>query len=104
MRILYKIFFMPIYYYLFLFITASILIITIRSLVLRKKDIPSKLYTEALKNENSGHLKAAVVIYENALHEVKKNRFHGGLRNKILEKLKVLHTVIAYETMESEKV
>lgn len=68
-----------------------------RSAVLRKKNIPVELYVEALKNENSGDFEAALVTYETALDEVKKIRFHSTLKNKIIGKLKLLHTIIEYK-------
>lgn len=64
----------------------------------RKKNVPVELFAEALKNENSGQFETALVTYERALNEVKKTRFQGSsLRSKILNKLKVLHTVIDYK-------
>ena len=71
----------------------------IRSLVLRNKSLPVTLYVEALRNENSGHFEEALVTYQNALMEVKKEKFQygGSLKNKITEKLKVLHTIIEYK-------
>ena len=67
--------------------------------MLRKKSIPVILYVEALRNENSGHFEEALATYENALMEVKKEKFKygGSLKNKITEKLKVLHTIIEYK-------
>lgn len=87
---------MPFYYYLFLLILLSIIILVIRFFVLRKKNISVELYAEALKDENNGHFEAAVVTYESALNEVKKIRFHNDLKNKIIEKLKILHTSIEF--------
>ena len=49
---------------------------------------------EAQKNENDGHFEEAVITYESALDEVKKFRFHGNLKNKIIGKLKVLNTAM----------
>ena len=62
----------------------------------KRKNIPVRLFAQALKNENSGHFEEAVINYQNALDEVKKVRFHGDLENRIVAKLKVLNTVIAY--------
>jgi hypothetical protein len=69
----------------------------IRSLVLRKKNISVELFARALKNENSGQYEEAVVLYESALTEVKKVKFHHGLESKIIEKLKLLHTIVDYQ-------
>ena len=68
-----------------------------RPLFVKGKNISVKLFFEALRNENSGHFEEAVVTYETALNEVKKRRFHGCLKNKIVEKLKILHTAIDYQ-------
>jgi hypothetical protein len=60
--------------------------------------MPYLLFTEGLRNENEGDYEAALKAYEDALIEVKKNRFYSnGMKNKIIEKLKVLNTVIAYK-------
>jgi hypothetical protein len=88
---------MSLYYYFFLIIGLSLLFLLVRSLVLQKKTISSRLFVEALRDENCGHFEEAVVTYENALCEVKKRRFHSGLKNKIVDKLKVLHTAIEYK-------
>lgn len=77
-----------------------IIIITIpviSSILVRKKNLPVTLFIEAQKNENDGHFEEAVVTYESALDEVKKFRFHTSLKNKIISKLKVLNTAIAYK-------
>ena len=75
-----------------------VLLITsiISSFFLKKKDLPVELFVEGLKNENDGHFDEAIIKYENALNEVKENRFHRELKSKIIQKLKVLHTIIEY--------
>jgi hypothetical protein len=87
---------MPFYYYFFLILVLLIIFLVIRTIVLRKKNLSVELFTRALKNENSGHYEEAVVTYKSALNEVKKTRFHNSLENKIIEKIKLLHTLIAY--------
>jgi hypothetical protein len=53
---------------------------------------------KALRIENSGHFEEAVITYKTALNEGKKTRFHSNnLEKKIIEKLKVLHTIIVYK-------
>jgi hypothetical protein len=65
---------------------------------LRKRNMPVKLFVEALRNENSGRFEEAVINYENALNQAKKARFRDiNLENRIIEKLKVLHTIIEYK-------
>jgi hypothetical protein len=61
-----------------------------------KKNISIDLFNEALRNENNGLYEEAVANYENALNELNKTRFQSTFRNKIIEKLKVLHTLIDY--------
>ena len=73
-----------------------ITIAVISSILINKKTLPVRLFIEAQKNENDGHYEEAVTRYESALEEVKKVRFHRSLKNKIIDKLKVLHTTIEY--------
>lgn len=88
---------MPLYYYFLLFTVLSIIIVVVlRPLVFPKKNISIELFNEALRNENNGQYEEAVVNYESALNELKKARFHSTFRNKIIGKLKVLHTLIEY--------
>jgi uncharacterized protein YpmS len=75
----------------------SLIIFLIRSFVLRRRNVPVDLFLEALRDENSGHFEAAVVTYESALNAARKSRFNSYLKNKINEKLKVLHTIIEYK-------
>ena len=79
------------------FIMIALLIASIiSSLFLKKKDLPVELFVEGLRYENDGHFDEAIINYENALSEVKKNRFHRSLENRIIQKLKVLHTISEY--------
>ena len=79
------------------FIMIALLIASIiSSLFLRKKDLPVELFVEGLRYENDGHFDEAIINYENALSEVKKNKFHRDLENRIIQKLKVLHTISEY--------
>ena len=80
------------------FVMIAILIASIiSSLFLKKKNLPVELFVEGLKYENDGHFDEAIINYENALNEVRKNRFQNDLENKIIQKLKVLHTVSEYK-------
>lgn len=89
--------FMLFYYYIYLLIALTGLFLLIKILVSRKKDIPVEFFVAALKNENNGCYEEAVISYEKALAEAKKSRFHTLLKIKIIEKIKVLHTVIEYQ-------
>jgi len=83
--------------YLQFIMIALIIVSIISSLFLKKKNLPVELFVEGLKSENDGHFDEAIMNYENALSEVKKNRFHRDLENKIIQKLKVLNTIIEYK-------
>lgn len=74
------------------------IILMIRRFMLQKKNVPGELYTEALRNENSGYFEMAIDTYEKALDEVNKTRYQdNNLKFKIIAKLKVLHTVVDYK-------
>jgi hypothetical protein len=86
------------FYYCFFFsILTSVVLLFIHSFVMMKRNIPVKLFVEALRDENSGHFEEALIAYEMSLNEFKKIRSHSNLKNKIIEKLKVLRTVIEYK-------
>ena len=85
------------YYYIYLLIALTGIFLLIKFLVARKKNIPVEFYFAALKNENNGFYEEAVINYEKALTEAKKSRYHQLLKVKIIEKIKVLHTVIDYQ-------
>jgi hypothetical protein len=88
---------MLIYSYLIFLIVLIFIILIVRSIVLRKNIIPGKLFAEALQKENSGHFEDAIINYQNALDETKKIRFNTNTqKNKIIEKLKILHSVLRY--------
>lgn len=87
---------MQYYYYVYPAIVLSAAFLFARYVMQKRKNISFRLFSEALKNENSGHFAEAVITCQNALDELKKTRFHGALENKIVAKLKVLNTVIAY--------
>ncbi len=89
---------MQIFYVLILVIMIIIVFLVIRYLILGRKTVPGLLFSEALRNENSGNFEAAVITYEQALAEVKKFRFQDqDLRKRIIQKIKVLQTAIEYE-------
>ena len=83
--------------YLPFMMIALIIASIISSLFLKKKDLPVELFVEGLRYENDGQYDEAIRNYENALNEVMKNRFQNDLENKIIQKLKVLHTVSEYK-------
>jgi hypothetical protein len=79
-------------------IMLPLIIYLFRRFALLKKNMPGELFAEALRNENSGNFETAIVTYERALNEFKKARFRDSiLKDKIIEKLKVLNTVVEYK-------
>ncbi len=80
-----------------LFMIVIIITLVITSMLVKKKSLPVRLFIEAQKHENEGHFEEAVFTYESALGEARKFRFHGSLKNKIIDKIKVLHTAIEYK-------
>ncbi len=88
---------MPLYYVVYLIILLAAFFLLVRYIIQRKTSLPIQLFIKGLRTENSGNFDEATISYENALNEVKKIRFHHSLKNKIIEKLKVLRTVKRYE-------
>ena len=88
---------MTVYYIILLVIVLSIAFLLIRSWFLPRKNIPVELFVKALENENSGNFEQALIAYEGALNEVNKIRFHRNFKHKIIEKIKLLHTLIEYK-------
>jgi hypothetical protein len=89
---------MAFYSYIFLLMILSIIILLFRTFILWKKSVPVELFVEALRNENNGNFEEAIITYETALNKSKKIRFFSNsLENKIIEKIKVLHTIIDYK-------
>ncbi|HEX6172201.1 MAG TPA: hypothetical protein VFZ33_21105 [Chitinophagaceae bacterium] len=88
---------MTLFQYLPFIMIALLIASIISSLFLKKKDLPVELFVEGLKYENDGQFDEAIINYENALSEVGKNRFHHDLKNKIIQKIKVLRTIIEYK-------
>lgn len=88
---------MTIYYLVSIVVGGCIILLIIRAVAQGKKKITDALFAEALRNENSGDFETAMITYTKALNEVNKIRFHNQFKNKIIEKLKVLHTTIEYK-------
>lgn len=85
---------------MFIIVSVSVLLIALfflRVLFYSKKNISEKSFSIALQSENNGEYEDALLNYEIALAQVKKMKHHKDLKSKILEKIKVLHTVIQYQ-------
>ncbi len=79
-------------------ITSVIVIFIGYGFLIHKKNKPEEFFSEALRNENSGYFEEAINNYQSALDEEMKSRFqNNGLKNKITEKIKILHTNIDYK-------
>lgn len=87
---------MPTYYFLYLFVLLVVLFLLARFFVLKSKPLPMQLFQKGLQTENNGHFDEATSIYENALYEVKKNRFHHLLKMTLIEKIKLLKQIKKY--------
>jgi len=75
----------------------SLVLLLARLYIIQKEKIPTELFVIALKDENEGHFEEALVRYESAMNEIKKVGFHSILKPKIIQKLRLLHTIIEYK-------
>ena len=80
------------YYYFLSFILLSIIIVLIYSFAIWRKGLHAELFIRALKDENNCNFEEALAGYEIALHEFDEIKSHNNMRNKIIEKQKVLHS------------
>jgi hypothetical protein len=85
-------------FFLLLSILGSALLITAlaRAFIYWRNNIPVGLYLKALRDENSGHFEEAVTCYEAALSQCEGLKFQRAFKNKIIGKMKLLHTIIEY--------
>jgi hypothetical protein len=88
---------MPTYYFIYFSILLGISFLLVRYIILRKRSMAILLFIKATKAENQENYQEAVNIYENALSEVKKTRFHRNLEIKIRAKLKLMQTIKIYK-------
>ena len=92
-----KTYYLEILLCLFFSIVLLLIILLTRLFIQRAMIVPAKLYHDALQKENDGCFEEAEVGYKSALDVVKSKRFQSSrLKNAIIEKLKVLNTVIEY--------
>ncbi|OSZ77532.1 hypothetical protein CAP36_14220 [Chitinophagaceae bacterium IBVUCB2] len=62
--------------------------------------LPAKLVHDALQKENDGHFEEAEMGYRSALQNIESSRFKSSrLKKTIVEKIKLLNTVIEYKKM-----
>ena len=62
-----------------------------------KKNNSIRLFYIALKSENNSHFIQAIDEYETALEEIKRTGNNAQLRIRIMEKIKLLNTVLQYQ-------
>ena len=80
--------------------TVSILIIIIlligKFIIQKNRQSSVSLYIKALKDENSGDIDAALANYKSAYEEAAKTRFQENMKQRIINKMKVLHSLKGY--------
>lgn len=87
---------MIIFYTILSAIILSILLYIVRTVIQKKRQTSFSLYVKALKDENSGNLDAALANYKSAYDEATKTRFQENMKERILNKMKVLHSMKGY--------
>lgn len=85
------------YYLMYLIIFLLVIFLIVRYIVLNKISPADELFRKGLKNENNGNYDEAIMVYEQALKEAERTKWHHGLKVKLIEKLNVLRTVSSYQ-------
>lgn len=71
-----------------------------RLFIQRAMILPAKLVHDALQKENDGDFEEAEIGYRSALEKIESRRFKSSkLKKIIIEKIKLLNTVIEYKKM-----
>ena len=89
---------MQLFFLILLFQALLVFVFLIRFFLIKRKRILIQLFTDALQNENNRHFEAAIINYESVLNEVKRKKFYGVLKNKVIEKIKLLHIIMEYKS------
>ncbi len=89
---------MQLFFLILLFQALLVFVFLIRFFLTKRKRILIQLFTDALQNENNRHFEAAIINYESVLNEVKRKKFYGVLKNKVIEKIKLLHIIMEYKS------
>lgn len=84
---------MPIFFIILTIVLILIIVRFVYTYFSMKKNYPTELFVEALRNENDGNNEAAVNNYENALKSFKTSKYHNNIKNITIKKLKVLNTI-----------
>ena len=67
-----------------------------KTIIQKNRQSSVSLYVKALKDENSGNLEGALAKYKSAYEEAAKTRFQENMKERILNKMKVLHSMKGY--------
>ena len=80
------------------YILCSFIIIFLigKTIIQKNRQSSVSLYVKALKDENSGNLEGALANYKSAYEEAAKTRFQENMKERILNKMKVLHSMKGY--------
>ncbi len=90
--------------YLLLFIALVIIVVVVILVALYKKNSHTELYKEGVRNENDGQYTFALQNYEDALSEIRKLKVDNKFGDKISERIKMLRTLIDYESQTGRPV
>jgi len=90
--------------YLLLIVALVIIIIVVLLFARYKKNSHTELYKEGVRNENDGQYTLALQNYEDALSEIRKLKVDNKFGDKILERIKMLRTLIDYENQTGRPV
>jgi len=77
-------------------IAVFLIVVSARTFIHWKSHIPVGLYAKALRAENNGNFEEAITAYEILLSQCRRVRFQKAFKNKIIGKVKLLHTIIEY--------
>ena len=67
-----------------------------KTIIQKNRQSSVSLYVKALKDENSGNLEGALATYKSDYEEAAKTRFQENMKERILNKMKVLHSMKGY--------
>ena len=89
---------MPLYIYLTFITLAVFTLYGIRLFVQYQAYIPTILFIEGLNEENNGRYEEALISYQSALVKLSRIGGRGKIKKRIIEKERLMHTIIKYES------
>jgi outer membrane protein assembly factor BamD (BamD/ComL family) len=84
-------------FFLVLIISLVLICVAILVFLWQKQNAHTELYSEGVRNENAGQYEQALHNYEDALNEIRKLRMSKRFGSKIVQRIKVMRTLINYE-------